>query len=54
MDLRRFRAQHETELSISAIAREAGLNWRTVKKYIDAPAPVVPPKGPSRKGCHGR
>ncbi|MFD9637395.1 IS21 family transposase [Streptomyces violascens] len=54
MDLRRFRALHEAGLSISAIARETGLNWRTVKKYIDAPPPVVPPKGPSRKGCHGQ
>ncbi|MFE7778440.1 hypothetical protein ACFU5O_32060 [Streptomyces sp. NPDC057445] len=52
MDLRRFRALHEAGLSISAIARETGLNWRTVKKYVEAPPPVVPPKGPSRKGCH--
>ncbi len=52
MDLRRFRALHEAGMSISAIARETGLNWRTVKKYVEAPPPVVPPRGPSRKGCH--
>ncbi|MEV5952041.1 hypothetical protein [Streptomyces sp. NPDC051993] len=54
MDLRRFRALHEAGLSISAIARETGLNWRTVKKYVEEPPPVVPPKGSSRKGCHGK
>ncbi|WP_456115212.1 IS21 family transposase [Streptomyces broussonetiae] len=52
MDLRRFRALHEAGMSISAIARETGLNWRTVKKYVEAPPPVVPPKGPPRKGCN--
>ncbi|MCX5529825.1 IS21 family transposase [Streptomyces sp. NBC_00006] len=50
MDLRRFRALHESGMSFSAIARETGLNWRTVKKYVNAPPPVVPPKGSSRQG----
>jgi transposase len=41
MDLRRLRALYEAGMSISAIAREAGQNWRTVKKYVEAPPPVV-------------
>lgn len=52
MDLRRFRGLHEAVMSISAISRETGLNWRTVKKYVQESPPVVPPKGTSRKGCH--
>jgi len=34
MDLRRFRALYEAGVSISAIARETGHDWRTVKKYL--------------------
>lgn len=44
MDLRRYRALHEAGMSISAIARETGLNWRTAKKYLSQPVPVAPPK----------
>ncbi|MCE7007353.1 hypothetical protein LWC34_31705 [Kibdelosporangium philippinense] len=51
MELRRYRSLFEAGMSISEIARETGLNWRTVKKYITASPPVVVPKGTSRKGC---
>jgi predicted transcriptional regulator len=35
LDVRRFRALHEAGASVSEIARETGLNWRTVKKYLE-------------------
>lgn len=35
-------------MSISEIARETGLNWRTVKKYLEADGPVAPPEPPPR------
>ena len=34
LDVRRFRALYEAGASVSEIARETGLNWRTVKKYL--------------------
>jgi transposase len=34
LEVRRFRALHEAGASVSEIARETGLNWRTVKKYM--------------------
>ncbi|WP_246140622.1 IS21 family transposase [Micromonospora olivasterospora] len=44
LDVRRFRALHEAGASVSEIARETGLNWRTVKKYLAAGSgEVVPP-----------
>jgi transposase len=43
LDLRRFRALHEAGASVSEIARETGLNWRTVKKYLAADAVEVTP-----------
>ncbi|MEW2386514.1 IS21 family transposase, partial [Micromonospora sp. NPDC047707] len=44
LDVRRFRALHGAGASVSEIARETGLNWRTVKKYLAAGAgEVVPP-----------
>ncbi|MGW2207638.1 IS21 family transposase [Streptomyces sp. NPDC001774] len=51
MELRRLRAMHEAGMSISAIARETGTNWRTVKKYLQAPSAVVPSRGSPRRGC---
>jgi transposase len=45
LDVRRFRALHEAGASVSEIARETGLNWRTVKKYLTAGgADLTPPK----------
>ena len=48
LELRRFRALRRAEVSISEIARETGLNWRTVKKYLEADGPAAPPEPPPR------
>lgn len=48
LELRRFRALRQAEVSISEIARETGLNWRTVKKYLEADGPAAPPEPPPR------
>jgi transposase len=53
MDLRRFRALHDAGVSISAIARETGHHWRTVKKYL-AEEKVAPPVAPPRRGTQPR
>ncbi|MEQ4306197.1 helix-turn-helix domain-containing protein, partial [Plantactinospora sp. B6F1] len=34
LELRRFRALHEAGLSLSQIARETGLDRKTVRKYL--------------------
>lgn len=54
MNIRRFRVLHEAGASYAEIARECGVDWRTVKKYLDSDAPVVPPSAPSRKGSQPR
>jgi transposase len=48
LELRRFRALQQAGASISEIARETGLNWRTVKKYLEADGPAAPPEPPPR------
>ncbi|MEV4582317.1 IS21 family transposase [Nonomuraea jabiensis] len=48
LDLRRFRALRASGASISEIARETGLNWRTVKKYLETDGPVAPPAAAAR------
>lgn len=53
MDLRRFRALRDAGVSISAIARETGHHWRTVKKYL-AEEKAAPPTAPSRRGTQPR
>jgi transposase len=50
MNIRRFRVLHETGSSYAEIARECGVDPRTVKKYLDADADVAPPRAPSRAG----
>ena len=50
LELRRFRALRQAGASISEIARETGLNWRTVKKYLEADGPAAPPASPPRTG----
>lgn len=50
MNIRRFRVLHETGSSYAVIARECGVDPRTVKKYLDADADVAPPRAPSRAG----
>jgi hypothetical protein len=46
LELRRFRALRQAGASISEIARETGLNWRTVKKYLKDDGPAAPPVPP--------
>jgi hypothetical protein len=50
MNLRRFRALREAGATYAEIGRECGVDWRTVKMYLSADAPAIPPVGPSRKG----
>src|SRR6476619_5233246 len=54
LQLRRFRALHESGATIAEIARETGLNWRTVKKYLDDGAPPEPPKRAPQPGRRGQ
>ena len=54
LELRRFRALRESGASLSEIARETGLNWRTVKKYLEDDGPVTPPGPPPRAGRASR
>ncbi|GGL12015.1 IS21 family transposase [Mangrovihabitans endophyticus] len=44
LDVRRFRTLHEAGASVSEIARETGLNWRTVKKYLASEGGEAPPR----------
>lgn len=50
MNIRRFRVLHDTGSSYAEIARECGVDPRTVKKYLEADADVAPPQAPSRGG----
>lgn len=50
MNIRRFKALHEAGASYAEIARECGVDWRTVRKCLAEDAPVTPPKGSSRLG----
>lgn len=43
MDLRAYRALRAAGASWAAIAREAGCDWRTAKKYLSEEAPASPP-----------
>jgi len=43
MNLRQFRKLKDSGASLAAIAREAGCDYRTVKKYLDADASSLPP-----------
>lgn len=52
LELRRFRVLRDAGASISEIARETGLNWRTVKKYLEADGPVAPPAATARRSRH--
>src|SRR4051794_34758017 len=54
MNIRRFRALHEAGASYAEIARECGVDWRTVRKYLAEDAPAIPPTGSSRAGCQPR
>ena len=48
LDVRRFRALHEAGASVSEIARETGLNWRTVKKYLAVDGGEAPSRRTAR------
>ena len=50
MDIRRFASLHDSGTTYAEIARECGVDYRTVKKYLAAGATRVPPRGTSRKG----
>ncbi|MFB7645786.1 IS21 family transposase [Streptomyces sp. NPDC056084] len=51
LELRRFRGLVESgAMSVSEVARETGLNWRTVSKYLSADGPA----GPPRRSADGR
>jgi transposase len=56
LELRRFGVLRQAGASISEIARETGLNWRTAKKYLEAGGPAVPPvpPAPSARAGHGK
>ncbi|MFC9751392.1 IS21 family transposase [Streptomyces niveus] len=54
LELRRFRGLVESgAMSLSEVAKETGLNWRTVSKYLSADGSSAPPRrtanGKSRK-----
>jgi transposase len=54
LELRRFRVLREAGASISEIARETGLNWRTVKKYLEGDGPAAPPASAPRADLGNR
>ncbi|GGR50890.1 putative transcriptional regulator [Streptomyces netropsis] len=45
LELRRFRGLYESgAMSLREIAKETGLNRRTVAKYLSGETPVTPPR----------
>lgn len=50
MNIRRFRALHSAGATYAEIARECGVDWRTVRKYLSEDASSVPPSAPPRAG----
>lgn len=54
MNIRRFRALHAGGATYAEIARECGVDWRTVKKYLAEDAPSAPPAAPRRAGTQPR
>jgi transposase len=54
MNIRRYRSLHESGATYVEIARECGVDWRTVKKYLAPDAPVAPPPAPPRAGTQPR
>ncbi|MGO4428804.1 IS21 family transposase, partial [Streptomyces sp. MCAF7] len=55
LELRRFRGLYESgAMSLREIAKETGLNRRTVTKYLSGEAPVAPPKRTAEGRQHRR
>lgn len=54
MNIRRFRSLHEAGASYAEIARECGVDWRTVRKYLTEEGVALPPRAPSRAGSQPR
>jgi transposase len=54
MNIRRFRSLHEAGASYAEIARECGVDPRTVKKYLTQDGVALPPRSPSRAGTQPR
>ncbi len=55
MDIRRFKPLHDAgAVSYAEIARECGVDYRTVKKVLAKQSPGTPPVGSSRKGTQPR
>ena len=54
MNIRRFRSLRAAGSTYAEIARECGVDPRTVKKYLAADAPSVPPSPPPRAGAQPR
>ncbi|MDP9434340.1 MAG: IS21 family transposase [Actinomycetota bacterium] len=50
MNIRRFHVLHEAGVSYAEIARECGVDWRTVRKYLQQDGVTLPPRAPSRVG----
>lgn len=50
MNVRRFRVLHAAGATYAEIARECGVDWRTVRKYLSEDAPSVPPAAAPRAG----
>lgn len=50
MNIRRFRSLHAAGATSAEIARECGVDWRTVRKYLAEDAPTGPPTGSPRVG----
>jgi transposase len=54
MNIRRYRSLHAAGATYAEIARECGVDWRTVKKYLAPDAPSAPPSAPPRAGTQPR
>src|SRR3954452_2008056 len=54
MNVRRFRVLHAAGATYAEIARECGVDWRTVRKYLAEDASSVPPTAPPRAGSQLR
>ena len=50
MNIRRFRVLHAAGATYAEIARECGVDWRTVRKYLAEDASSAPPTAPPRAG----